>query len=157
MEQGAPKLLNFSDPSIKTLHLTWIAFFLTFVVWFNVAPILTELLEQFDWLTKQNVKSIILCNVALTIPARVVVGNLIDRYGPRKIFSILMVIMVVPGLMFSFGNTLLQLTVSRLFLGMIGAGFVIGIKMTANWFTHGQAAISLRLVRIILLMTKLLG
>ncbi len=135
MEQGAPRLTNFSDPSIRTLHLTWIAFFLTFVVWFNVAPILTELLEQFDWLTKKNVKSIILCNVALTIPARVVVGNLIDRYGPRKIFSILMVIMIVPGLMFSFGNTLLQLTISRLFLGMIGAGFVIGIKMTANWFT----------------------
>ena len=135
MEQGAPKLTNLSNPSIKTLHLTWIAFFLTFVVWFNVAPILTQLMEQFDWLDKQNVKSIILCNVALTIPARVVVGNLIDRYGPRKIFSILMVIMVVPGLMFSFGNSLLQLTVSRLFLGMIGAGFVIGIKMTANWFT----------------------
>ena len=22
----------------KTLHLTWVAFFLTFVVWFNIAP-----------------------------------------------------------------------------------------------------------------------
>ncbi|MBT3174918.1 MAG: MFS transporter [Lentimicrobiaceae bacterium] len=131
----APSLTDFKNPSITTLHLTWIAFFLTFVVWFNVAPILTELLEQFDWLTKQNVKSLILCNVALTIPARVVVGNLIDRYGPRKIFAGLMVIMLIPGLMFSFGNTLAQLTVSRLFLGMIGAGFVIGIKMTANWFT----------------------
>ncbi len=135
MDQNAPNLLNFKDPSIKTLHLTWIAFFLTFVVWFNVAPILTMLLEEFDWLTKANVKSIILCNVALTIPARVVVGNLIDRYGPRKIFAGLMVLMVIPGLSFAFGNTLIQLTVSRLFLGMIGAGFVIGIKMTANWFT----------------------
>ena len=135
MEQQEPNLLNLSDPSIKTLHLTWIAFFLTFVVWFNVAPILTELMEQFDWLNKKNVKSIILCNVALTIPARVVVGNLIDRYGPRRIFAGLMVIMVVPGLSFAFGTTLIQLTVSRLFLGMIGAGFVIGIKMTANWFT----------------------
>ncbi|MGB1022353.1 MAG: MFS transporter, partial [Synechococcus sp.] len=23
----------------RTLHLTWIAFFLTFVVWFNLAPL----------------------------------------------------------------------------------------------------------------------
>ncbi len=135
MEQPAPRLLNFKDPSIKTLHLTWIAFFLTFVVWFNVAPVLTKMLDQFDWLTKANVKSIILCNVALTIPARVVVGNLIDRYGPRRIFAGLMVITIIPGLLFAFGNTLTVLTISRLFLGTIGAGFVIGIKMTANWFT----------------------
>ncbi len=135
MEQTAPNLLNFKDPSIRTLHLTWIAFFLTFVVWFNVAPVLTEMLDQFDWLTKANVKSIILCNVALTIPARVVVGNLIDRYGPRIIFAGLMVLTVIPGLLFAFGNTLTVLTISRLFLGTIGAGFVIGIKMTANWFT----------------------
>lgn len=135
MEQTAPNLLNFKDPSIKTLHLTWIAFFLTFVVWFNVAPVLTKMLDQFDWLTKANVKSIILCNVALTIPARVVVGNLIDRYGPRRIFGGLMVLTVIPGLMFAFGNSLTMLTISRLFLGTIGAGFVIGIKMTANWFT----------------------
>jgi MFS transporter, NNP family, nitrate/nitrite transporter len=135
MEQTEPRLLNFKDPSIRTLHLTWIAFFLTFVVWFNVAPVLTEMLNQFDWLTKANVKSIILCNVALTIPARVVVGNLIDRYGPKVIFAGLMVLTVIPGLMFAFGNTLTVLTISRLFLGTIGAGFVIGIKMTANWFT----------------------
>lgn len=135
MEQSAPQLLNFKDPSIKTLHLTWIAFFLTFVVWFNVAPVLTEMLDRFDWLTKANVKSIILCNVALTIPARVIVGNLIDRYGPRRIFAALMVLTLIPGLIFAFGNTLTVLTISRLFLGTIGAGFVIGIKMTANWFT----------------------
>jgi MFS transporter, NNP family, nitrate/nitrite transporter len=135
MEQTEPRLLNFKDPSIRTLHLTWIAFFLTFVVWFNVAPVLTEMLNQFEWLTKANVKSIILCNVALTIPARVVVGNLIDRYGPKVIFAGLMVLTVIPGLMFAFGNTLTVLTISRLFLGTIGAGFVIGIKMTANWFT----------------------
>ena len=135
MEQSAPRLLNFKDPSIRTLHYTWIAFFLTFVVWFNVAPVLTEMLDQFEWLTKANVKSIILCNVALTIPARVVVGNLIDRYGPRVIFAGLMVLTTIPGLMFAFGDSLTMLTISRLFLGTIGAGFVIGIKMTANWFT----------------------
>ncbi len=115
MEKAAPKLLNFKDPSIRTLHYTWIAFFLTFVVWFNVAPVLTKMLDQFEWLTKANVKSIILCNVALTIPARVIVGNLIDRYGPRVIFAGLMVLTTIPGLMFAFGDSLTMLTISRLF------------------------------------------
>jgi len=131
----APSLLDFKNPSIATLHLTWIAFFLTFVVWFNMAGVLSKMIEQFDWLSKSNVKALLVTNVALTIPARIIVGGLIDKYGPRRIFSGLMVIMVIPGLTFAFGDNLTQLVLSRLALGGIGAGFVIGIKMTANWFT----------------------
>lgn len=135
MAQNAPSLLDFKNPSIRTLHLTWIAFFLTFVVWFNMAGVLSKMIEQFDWLSKSNVKALLVTNVALTIPARIIVGGLIDKYGPRRIFAGLMVIMVIPGLTFAFGDDLTQLVLSRLALGAIGAGFVIGIKMTANWFT----------------------
>ena len=135
MIQKAPSLFDFKNPSIKILHLTWIAFFLTFVVWFNMAGVLSKMIEQFDWLSKSNVKALLVTNVALTIPARIIVGGLIDKYGPRRIFAGLMVIMVIPGLTFAFGNDLTQLVLSRLALGAVGAGFVIGIKMTANWFT----------------------
>lgn len=135
MTQKAPSLIDFSNPSIRTLHLTWIAFFLTFVVWFNMAGVLSKMIEQFDWLSKSNVKALLVTNVALTIPARIIVGGLIDKYGPRRIFAALMVIMLIPGLTFAFGDDLTQLIFSRLALGGIGAGFVIGIKMTANWFT----------------------
>ncbi len=135
MIQKEPSLLDFSNPSIRTLHLTWIAFFLTFVVWFNMAGVLSMMIEQFDWLSKSNVKALLVTNVALTIPARIIVGGLIDKYGPRKIFAGLMVIMLFPGLTFAFGDDFTQLVLSRLALGAIGAGFVIGIKMTANWFT----------------------
>jgi len=135
MTNKAPSLFDFSNPSIRTLHFTWIAFFLTFVVWFNMAGVLSKMIEQFDWLSKSNVKALLVTNVALTIPARIIVGGLIDKYGPRRIFAGLMVLMLIPGLTFAFGNDLTQLVLSRLALGAIGAGFVIGIKMTANWFT----------------------
>ncbi|MEZ5082837.1 MAG: MFS transporter [Bacteroidales bacterium] len=135
MIQKGPSLIDFKNPSIRTLHLTWIAFFLTFVVWFNMAGVLSRMIEQFDWLSKSNVKALLVTNVALTIPARIIVGGLIDKYGPRIIFAGLMIIMLIPGLTFAFGNDFTQLVLSRLALGAIGAGFVIGIKMTANWFT----------------------
>lgn len=128
------RLFDFKQEKVRVLHYTWIAFFLTFFVWFNLAPVLVEMMDQFEWLTKDNVKTLIICNVALTIPARIIVGALIDKYGPRIVFSGLMVITTVPGLMFAFGDSLTQLVISRLLLGTIGAGFVIGIKMTANWF-----------------------
>lgn len=132
------KLFDFSQERVRVLHYTWIAFFLTFYVWFNMAPIKGLLIESFDFLTDQNIKSLLICNVALTIPARIIIGSLVDRYGPRVVFSGIMVISTIPGLMFAFGDSFTQLVVSRLLLSSIGAGFVIGIKMTANWFPENM-------------------
>jgi MFS transporter, NNP family, nitrate/nitrite transporter len=134
MDSEKFKLFDFSQEKVRVLHYTWIAFFLTFFVWFNMAPLKTAMVESFDFLTGKNFKALLLCNVALTIPARIVVGALVDKYGPRVIFSGLMVVSVIPGLFFAFGDSFTQLIISRLLLSSIGASFVIGIKMTANWF-----------------------
>lgn len=128
------ELIDFKQERIRTLHYTWIAFFITFYVWFNMAPLATTMLKDIDWLTRDHIKVLAICNVALTIPARIVVGALIDRYGPRIVFSLLMIVMAVPAFFFAFGNTFMQLLISRLILGSIGAGFVIGIRMVAQWF-----------------------
>ncbi len=129
-----PELLDFKQERIRTLHYTWIAFFITFYVWFNMAPLATTMLDSINWLTREHIKILAICNVALTIPARIVIGALIDRYGPRVVFSGLMIICSIPVFFFAFGDSFMQLLISRLFMGTIGAGFVIGIKMTANWF-----------------------
>lgn len=128
------RLFDWSQERVRVLHYTWVAFFLTFFVWFNMAPLKTAMVESFSFLDAANFKSLLLCNVALTIPARIVIGALVDKHGPRVVFSGLMVLTVIPGLMFAFGNSFLQLVISRLLLSSIGAGFVIGIKMTDNWF-----------------------
>lgn len=127
-------LFKVKDPQIKALHLTWIAFFITFFVWFNMAPLATTMLKQLEWLTKPQIKVFAICNVALTIPARIVVGMALDKWGPRRVFSILMVIMAVPTFVFAFGDSFAQMLISRLILSSVGAGFVVGIHMTALWF-----------------------
>ncbi len=131
---STPTLIDWSQERIRVLHYTWIAFFITFYVWFNMAPLATTMLRSMDWLTKEHLKVLAISNVALTIPARIVVGALIDKYGPRIVFSVLMVTMSLPAFAFAFGDTFVQLLVSRLILGSIGAGFVIGIRMVAQWF-----------------------
>ena len=128
------RLFRFKDPDIKALHLTWIAFFITFYVWFNMAPLATTMVNELGWLTIKDVKLFAICNVALTIPARIIVGMLLDKYGPRRVFSLVMVSMAIPALVFAFGNSFFQLLVSRLVLSSVGAGFVVGIHMTALWF-----------------------
>ncbi|HSF86178.1 MAG TPA: MFS transporter [Acidimicrobiia bacterium] len=133
-EEGAPRLLDFKQERIRTLHYTWIAFFMTFYVWFNMAPLSTTMLDSVGWLTEEHVKILLIANVALTIPARIVVGALIDRYGARVVFSGLMVVMAIPAVAFAMGNSFMQLLIARLVLSSVGAGFVIGIKMVAQWF-----------------------
>ncbi|MEC7431980.1 MAG: MFS transporter, partial [Pseudomonadota bacterium] len=91
------------NPEIRALHLTWIAFFITFYVWFNMAPLASSMLKSVDWLTKDDLRLFAICNVALTSPARIIVGMALDRFGPRRVFSVLMVVMAIPALVFAFG------------------------------------------------------
>lgn len=118
----------------RVLHMTWFAFFLTFVAWFNMAPLATTMLKELSWLTEKDLKLLAICNVALTIPARIVIGMLLDRFGPRLCYSGLLIVMSIPCFIFAMADSLTQLVISRLLLGMIGAGFVIGIRMVSEWF-----------------------
>lgn len=127
-------IFRFRNREIRALHLTWIAFFITFYVWFNMAPLASSMLASADWLTRDDIRLFAIANVALTIPARIIVGMALDKWGPRRVFSVLMVVMAVPTLFFAFGDSKMQLFVSRLVLSSVGAGFVVGIHMTALWF-----------------------
>lgn len=117
----------------RILHMTWFAFFLTFVVWFNFAPFATAVKAEFG-LTEGQLRTLAICNVALTVPARIIVGMILDRYGPRLTYSCLLVFAAIPCLSFAFAQNFSQLVYSRLALSIVGCGFVIGIRMVAEWF-----------------------
>jgi len=117
----------------RILHLTWFAFFLSFVVWFNYPPFKTTIVQEFG-LTPGQAGTIGLCNVALTVPARIIIGMLLDKYGPRVTYSLLLIYAAIPCLIFATATTFNQLVIGRLMMGIVGAGFVIGIRMTAEWF-----------------------
>lgn len=126
-------LLDFSSSSIKTLHLTWFAFFLTFVMWFSHAPMKPFIMAAFD-MSNAQWKALLILNVALTIPARIVIGMLVDKYGPRIVFSLLLMVSAFLCWGFAFAQTYEQLALFRFLCGFIGAGFVIGIRMVGEWF-----------------------
>ncbi len=136
MDNGKFSLFSFSG-KMKVLHLSWMAFFVTFVVWFNFAPLLQMVKATFG-LTTQQVKTLLILNVALTIPARVLIGTLTDRYGPRVVYSALLALCSLPCFAFAFAETFIQLAISRFLLGFIGAGFVIGIRIVSEWFPHNE-------------------
>lgn len=132
MSTPSIKLLSFSGPS-KILHLTWFAFFLSFLVWFNSAPLMISIRETFN-LTTAEVKALLTLNVALTIPARIIVGMLVDKYGPKLVFALLLGSASLVCFFFAFAQSYEALALSRFLLGFVGAGFVIGIRMIGEWF-----------------------
>ncbi|QFU74302.1 NarK family nitrate/nitrite MFS transporter [Halioglobus maricola] len=135
------KVLDFANPSIRTLHLTWFAFFITFVVWFSHAPLMAHIKEAFD-LTTPQVKALLMLNVALTIPARIVVGMLVDKYGPRVVFSSLLILSSFFCWGFAFADSYEMLALFRFLGGFVGAGFVIGIRMVSEWFPAKQVGMA---------------
>lgn len=130
---GWMDLLAFGRDDIMALHKTWIAFFITFYVWFNMAPLASTIMKE-TGLTLDQLKILATCNVALTVPMRVVVGMLCDRLGPRKTFCLVMWTMAVPCVWFACATTFTEMLVARLILSAVGTGFVVGIAMTSLWF-----------------------
>ena len=117
----------------RILHLTWFAFFLTFVCWFNFAPFATTIGKQLH-LAPEQIKTLGICNLALTIPARIVIGMLLDRFGPRITYSMILIFTAVPCFATALAQNFDQLVISRLLMGIVGSGFVVGIRMVSEWF-----------------------
>lgn len=144
MSSQPPEKLNLfavSQPNIRTLHLTWIAFFISFFVWFNHAPLMSYMRDTFG-LSSQEVKILLILNVALTIPARIVIGMLVDRYGPRITYSALLMSSSFLCFLFAMADSFEMLAITRFFLGFVGAGFVIGIRMVGEWFPARQVGVA---------------
>ncbi len=133
-------LLSFNG-RYRILHLSWFAFFLTFVCWFNFAPFGTTIQKDLG-ITPDQIKVLLICNLALTIPARIIIGMLLDRFGPRITFSSLLMFALLPCLATAMSQDFNQLVLSRLLMGIVGAGFVVGIRMVAEWFPPKEIGIA---------------
>ncbi|MCW8904362.1 NarK family nitrate/nitrite MFS transporter [Sedimenticola sp.] len=140
MSESKLSLFSFSGKT-RTLHITWFAFFLSFMVWFNHAPLLASI-QQTLGLTAQEVKALLILNVALTIPARIIIGMLVDKLGPRIVYSALLFISSFICFAFAMADSFEALAISRFLLGFVGAGFVIGIRMIGEWFPARQVGLA---------------
>ncbi|MEB4592476.1 MFS transporter [Candidatus Thiothrix sp. Deng01] len=134
-------LLDFSKANIRTLHLGWFAFFVSFMVWFAHAPLMPFIRESLQ-LTDLQAKLLLTLNIALTIPARIVVGMMVDRFGPRIMFAGILVLGGVISIFFAMAQDYQQLALTRLLAGMVGAGFVVGIRLIGEWFPARQTGIA---------------
>jgi NNP family nitrate/nitrite transporter-like MFS transporter len=118
---------------MRAFHMAWAAFFLCFFAWFGAAPLMPHIRAELG-LTKEQVGNTIIASVAITILARLLVGWLCDRYGPRLTYTGLLLIASVPVMSIGLARSYESFLLFRLGIGVIGASFVITQYHTSLMF-----------------------
>jgi len=127
------QLFSFSTPAMRAFHVAWMAFFLCFFGWFGVAPLMPVIRSELQ-LTKAQIGNIVIASVAVTVLARLFVGWLCDRYGPRRIYAGLLILGSLPVMGIGLAHDYTTFLAFRLAIGAVGASFVITQYHTCAMF-----------------------
>ncbi|HLT73311.1 MAG TPA: NarK family nitrate/nitrite MFS transporter [Cyclobacteriaceae bacterium] len=126
-------LLDFRTPPMRTFHVTWITFFACFFGWFGIAPLMPVVREDLG-LTQAQIGNIIIASVSITIFARLLIGWLCDRIGPRMTYTYLLILGSLPVMLIGLSNSYESFLLFRLAVGVIGASFVVTQYHTSVMF-----------------------
>jgi len=126
-------LFNFQTPQMRAFHMAWFAFFVCFFAWFGIAPLMKVVREELA-LTPAQVGNTIIASVAVTVLARMLIGRLCDRFGPRRTYAGLLVLGSLPVMAIGLANSYEAFLLFRLAIGVIGASFVITQYHTSLMF-----------------------
>lgn len=127
------RLLDFRSPPMRTFHMTWFAFFTCFFAWFGIAPLMPIVREELQ-LTPEQIGWSIIASVSVTVFARLAIGRLCDRLGPRVTYTGLLVVGSLPVMGIGLADDFASFLIFRLLIGIIGASFVITQYHTSRMF-----------------------
>lgn len=126
-------LFSLGTIPMRTFHMTWFAFFLCFFGWFGIAPLMALVREDLG-LTPEQIGNTIIASVAITVVARLLIGWLCDRIGPRKSYTGLLALGSIPVMTIGLADSYETFLLFRLAIGAIGASFVITQYHTSVMF-----------------------
>lgn len=129
------RLFDLRSASMRAFHLSWIAFFLSFLAWFGIAPLMAVVREDLK-LTKAQIGNTVIASVAITIFARLLAGWMCDRFGPRRTYSALLLFGAFPVMGIGLSHSYQSFLLFRLAIGLVGASFVITQYHTSTMFSR---------------------
>ena len=126
-------IFNLRMPQIRAFHMSWFAFFLCFFAWFGIAPLMKVVRDELQ-LTASEVGWCIIASVSITVVARLLIGWLCDRIGPRLTYTWLLMLGSLPVMGIGLAHDFTTFLIFRLLIGAIGASFVITQYHTSIMF-----------------------
>jgi hypothetical protein len=131
-------VFSLARPHMRAFHSAWFAFFLAFLVWFAITPLLPEVQKSLD-LTKEEIWTSSIFSVAAAVVTRCITGPLCDIYGARWMSAVVLFICGIPTMCTGMVNTSTGLSVLRLFTGIAGSAFITCQYWTSTMFTREVA------------------
>lgn len=117
----------------RALAVATFAFITTFWAWGLLSPLAPDYRDLLQ-LAPLQVSLLVAVPVILGSIARIALGALTDRYGGRRVFTVLCLVVVAPLLMLSVVETYPLLLLGALLLGVSGASFAVGVPFVNAWF-----------------------
>lgn len=126
-------IFSFKAPHMRVFHITWLTFFLCFFGWFGLAPLMPIIRDEFQ-LTKGQIGNLMIASVTMPIFARLIIGWLCDKIGPRLSYTYLLILGSIPVMLVGLSDSYESFLIFRLAIGVIGASFVISQYHTSVMF-----------------------
>lgn len=123
-----------SRKSYVALTLATLAFAASFAIWSLLSPLQKTLKAQYN-IDDFGISVLIAVPVILGAVARIPMGVLTDRFGGRRVMTILLIFCAVPCIGFQFANSFLALIFWAFLLGMAGSSFAVGVPFVSRWFS----------------------
>ncbi len=119
--------------SLAALILATVAFTVCFAVWGLVAPLAPLFRERYGLSTTQA-GVLVAVPVLLGSLARIPLGIVTDRFGGRLVFTLLLLVLLVPTALIGLTGDYPSLLAISFLLGLAGSSFAVGVPFVAGWF-----------------------
>ncbi len=126
----------------RHLALATVSFAISFAAWGLVSASATTFRKRFG-LTGVETGLLVAAPVLLGSIARIPIGMLADRFGARRVFSILMIACAAPVAYLPHAHSLPALLAGAVFLGFAGASFAVGVSYVAGWAPPERRGVAL--------------
>lgn len=113
------------------------AMIISFVVWSMISPIAPQLTKLYH-LSIFDKSVLVATPVLLGSLLRIPLGILTDRYGGRKVYTILMLYLIIPLIGISYAHSFASLVAWEVLLGVAGTSFAVGIGYVSSWYPTEQ-------------------
>ena len=119
------------------LGLATLAFTLCFAAWSLITPFAKTFKSD---LGLSYTEALLLTAVPVVLGSllRIPMGALTDRYGGRRMFSLLLAFSAVPAVLFGYADGYWALIGVGFLLGVAGSSFAVGVPFVANWYASGR-------------------
>jgi MFS transporter, NNP family, nitrate/nitrite transporter len=131
-----------SGGSTRVLVYSTTAFTLLFAVWVMFAIVGLPLREEFG-LTDEQFALLAAIPVLTGSLLRIPLGIATDRWGGRRVFTILLLVTAIPTYLVQFADSYVVLLVFAFLIGLSGASFAVGIAWVSAWYPADRQGFAL--------------